>query len=400
MKIGIIREGKKPPDSRVTITPTQCASLVKQGYDITVQPSEGRCYSDQAYRDQGVAVHEDIMDCDVLLGVKEVPIDQLIDGKTYFFFSHTIKEQSYNQPLLKACVDKGIRLIDYEVLTDDSRARLIAFGRFAGMVGAHNAMWTYAQRTGAYTLPRMHTLEDYAAAKAIYAETKLPPCKIALTGTGRVAGGAAEVLLDMGVKRISPIDFLLNTYDEAVFTQLNSFYYVRRKDGKVFDSAQDFYEHPELYESDFHHLHHIADIMINGIFWDNAAPAFFTLDDIKKEDWKIKVIADVTCDIAPITSIPTTVKATTIQDPVFGYHRYNDKVTVPYQPDTIDMMTIDNLPNEMPRDASEAFGGMFIEHILPELFEDSSEILERATITIDGGLGKHFDYLSDYLHGK
>lgn len=400
MKIGIIREGKTPPDSRVTLTPTQCATLTNQGYAITVQPSTGRCYTDQAYRDAGITVDEDIMDCDVLIGVKEVPIDQLIDGKTYFFFSHTIKEQAYNQPLLKACVDKGIRLIDYEVLTDDRKARLIAFGRFAGMVGAHNAMWTYAQRIGTFDLPRMNSLEDYAAAKAVYNDTSLPACKIALTGTGRVAGGAAEVLLDMGVKRISPIDFLLNTYDEAVFTQLNSFYYVKRKDGAVFDSAQDFYNNPDQYESDFHHLHGIADIMINGIYWDNDAPAFFTLDDIKKDHWNIKVIADVTCDIAPVTSIPTTIKASTIADPVFGYDRLTDKESAPYQANSIDMMTVDNLPNEMPRDASEAFGGMFMDHIIPELSKDSSAILERATITVDGGLGKHFDYLSDYLAGK
>lgn len=398
--IGVIREGKTPPDSRVPLTPAQCKLLVDRGYDLVVQPSAGRCYKDSEYEAAGIVLSEDLGDRDILLGVKEVPIDMLIPNKTYFFFSHTIKKQAYNQPLLKACVDKGIRLVDYEVLTGSNGGRVIAFGRFAGMVGAHNALWTYGQRTGTMQLPRMHTIPDYAAAKEVYQAIDIPPCKIVLTGTGRVAGGAAEVLQDMGITKVSPVDFLLNNYDKPVFTQLNSFYYVRRKDGAIFDTAEDFYKNPDLYESDFHHLHHIADIMINGIYWDNAAPAFFTLEDIKKADWSIKVIADITCDIAPVTSIPTTIKATTIADPIFGYDRFTDRQTTPHLDTSIDMMTIDNLPNELPRDASAAFGQMFVDHVLLELGKSTSELIDGATITRDGDLGKHFEYLRDYLNGK
>lgn len=400
MKIGIIREGKVPPDSRVPLSPDHCKSLIARGYDIAVQPSEGRCFSNPDYEQAGVPLQEDLTDREVLLGVKEVPIEMLIAGKTYFFFSHTIKEQAYNQPLLKACIEQKIRLIDYEALTDDRGVRVIAFGRFAGMVGAHNALWTYGKRTGTFGLPRMHALPDYAAAKEVYTDTHFPSCKIVLTGTGRVANGAAEVLEDMGIAKVSPIDFLLDTFDEPVFTQLNSFYYVQRKDGTVFDSAQDFYQNPQDYKSDFHHLHHIADIMINGIYWDNEAPAFFTLEDIKQPDWNIKVIADVTCDIAPVSSIPTTIEATTISDPVYGYDRSADMKTAPHQDGTIDMMTIDNLPNEMPVDASKAFGDMFVQHVLPELEKPASSLIERGTVTVDGRLAQHFDYLSDYLAGK
>lgn len=400
-KIGIIREGKTPPDSRVPLNPTQCKALLEKGYDIVVQPSQNRCFKDEDYVNAGVPLSEDLTDRDVLLGVKEVPIDQLIPNKTYFFFSHTIKEQSYNRDLLKAIVDKNIRLIDYEVLTTPKGARVIAFGKFAGMVGAHNGMWTYAQRSSLFYLPRMKDLLDYKEAKEVYAGLSLPPLKIVLTGTGRVSGGAAMVLEDMGVKKVSPMDFVTKDFNEAAFTQLNSFYYVQRKDGKVFDSALDFYQNPKDYTSDFDHFVSVADIFINGIYWDNDAPAFFTLDDIKKDNWNIEVIADVTCDIAPVSSIPTTIKASTIQEPVFGIDRISGKETKPYEAESIDMMTIDNLPNELPRDASTAFGKMFIEHVLePLMGDDPDDLILRATVAQDGALGPHFQYLTNYLAGK
>lgn len=401
LKIGIIREGKVPPDSRVPLDPAQCKSLLDKGIDLVVQPSEGRCYSDQDYRDAGVPLQEDLSDRSVLLGVKEVPIDQLIAGKTYFFFSHTIKEQAYNRDLLQAVVDKNIRLIDYEVLTNDAGARVIAFGKFAGMVGAHNGLFTYGQRTGSYSLPRMKDLRDYAEAKTVYANIDLPPMKVVLTGTGRVSGGAAMVLRDAGLKKVTPMDFVTETFDVPVFTQLNSFYYARRKDGEVFDDVRDFYKNPAEYESDFGHFHTEADIFVNGIYWDNDAPAFFTLEDIKRPDWRIKVIADVTCDIAPVSSIPTTLDASTIADPIFGYDRFTDQKVAPHQAASIDMMTIDNLPNELPRDASSAFGDMFVTHVLDALTGKSdAALLDRATIARDGDLGANFEYLRDYLEGK
>ena len=400
LKIGIIREGKTPPDSRVPLSPTQCKQLIDKGLDLVVQPSPGRCFTDEDYKAQGIPLKEDLSDRNTLLGVKEVPINQLIADKTYFFFSHTIKEQAYNQKLLKAVIDKNIRLIDYEVLTNDKGARVIAFGKFAGMVGAHNALWTYGQRTGEPTLPRMKDIYDYAAAKQVYNKTNLPAVKIVLTGTGRVAGGAAMVLEDMGIKKVRPLSFVTDHFDYPVYTQVNSFYYAKRKDGKVFDSVQDFYNNPKEYQSDFHHFLPHADIMINGIYWDNDAPAFFTREQMQAPDWNIKVVADVTCDIAPVSSIPATLKASTIADPVFGYDANTDKETAPYQADKVDMMTIDNLPNELPRDASQAFGEMFIEHVLEELKKETSTLIERGTVAVDGKLGSHFGYLTDYLNGK
>ena len=400
MKLGIIREGKNPPDSRVLLNPAQCKTLIDNGVDLTVQSSYVRCYKDADYAEYDVPVVEDMSDRDILLGVKEVPIDMLIPHKTYFFFSHTIKAQVYNQPLLRAIVDRNIHLIDYEVLTNEKNARVIAFGKYAGMVGAHNALWVYGNRTGTISLPRMNALYDYKAAQNIYNDISIPNVKVVLTGTGRVANGAASVLEDMGFTKVRPIDYVTKSYDTPVFTQLHSFFYAKRKDGQEFDSVQNFYNNPKEYESDFDHFLPMSDIMINGIYWDNDAPAFFTKEQMKTSLFNIQVIADVTCDIAPLSSIPSTIRASTIADPVFGYDPQSGKEVAPYQTNGIDMMTIDNLPNELPRDASTAFGEMFITHVLPELQKNNSEMLTKASITKDGDLGPHFEYLRSYLNGK
>ncbi len=397
MKIGVIREGKVPPDSRVTLTPKQSEQVnSRENVDIYIQPSPIRCFPDQDYINSNAVLQEDLNSCDVLLGVKEVPIDQLVENKTYFFFSHTIKKQSYNKKLLLAILQKNIRLIDYEVLTNDSGKRLIAFGKFAGMVGAHNGIMTYGARTGAYTLKRIKDCVDYKEAKQIYKELNLPAIKVVLTGTGRVGNGAALVLDDMGFQKVDPSDFLSKTFDGPVYTQLQCSDYAARTDGSDF-TKEDFYKRPELFKSIFEPYTKVSDIMINGIYWDNNAPAFFTQEDMTKDEYNIKVIADVTCDIAPISSIPSTIKASTIADPIFGFDPSTGKEIPAFQDNGIDMMTIDNLPNELPRDASTAFGEQFITYILDELLKEDSPVIKRATIAENGELGPHFQYLKDWV---
>jgi saccharopine dehydrogenase (NAD+, L-lysine-forming) len=400
MKIGVIREGKLPPDSRVPLTPEQCVFLNKSGkVQIVVQPSPNRCFKDEDYQKAGISFQDDLTDCDVLMGVKEVPMEQLIPHKTYFFFSHTIKKQSYNRDLLLSILEKNIRLLDYEVLTNEKGQRLIAFGKFAGIVGAHNGVMTYGNRTGEFKLKRMKDCHDYAEAKAIYKTLELPPMKIVLTGTGRVANGAAQVLKDMDIEQVSPADFLEKEFQQAVFTQLDCVDYAAQKNGNTFD-LQDFFQNPQNYESIFAPYTQASDLLINGIFWDNRAPAFFTKEDMKESDFRIKVIADVTCDIAPVASIPSTLRASTIANPVFGYDPVAEAEAFPYQENVIDMMTIDNLPNELPRDASQAFGEQFIEHIFQELLvQKEGGVIERASVTENGDLGKSFEYLRDYVKG-
>jgi len=398
--IVLIREEKSPSDSRVVLTPKQCRTLLEQGYDIHVQRSDVRAYTDQEYADADVPLVDEVRAFDILIGVKEVPISNLIPKKTYFFFSHTIKEQAYNRRLLQTAIERHIRLIDYEVITNDNNQRLIAFGKFAGMVGAHNGLWVYGKRTGAFELPRMFESRDYEEVKSFYKKLQVPALKIVLTGTGRVAYGAAMVLDDMNIKRVNALDFFNSGFDAPVYTQLSSFYYASRKDGKVYDDVTDFYNHPQDYESIFHHFAKQSDIFINGIYWDNKAPAFFTIKNMTKDNFKIKVIADVTCDIAPTSSIPSTLRATTIKDPVFGFDPKSKSEIEAFQKHGVDMMTIDNLPNELPRDASEAFGNMFIEHVLPELSKDHSSLLDRATICQNGQLTDPFGYLQNYVDGK
>ncbi len=400
MKIGIIKEGKTPPDSRVPLDPQQCRQLIDKGIDIVVQKSDVRCYPDQDYIDAGVPMSDDMSDREILLGVKEVPIDLLLNDKTYFFFSHTIKEQAYNQKLLQAIVDKRIRLIDYEVLTDSEGRRVIAFGKYAGMVGAHNAIWTYGMRTNLFSLSRMKDMYNYKQAKESYNKIEIPNIKIVLTGTGRVSNGAAQVLNDMGLQKVSPDDYITKSYSYPVYAQIDIFNYAKRKDQKRFDDKNDFFDHPEKYESDFEQFLPMSDVMINGIYWDNAAPAFFTVDQMRRSQFGIKVIADVTCDIAPVSSIPSTLRASTIEDPVFGFDPATGEETAPFQPNVVDMMTIDNLPNEMPRDASTAFGDMFIEYVIPQLKDPQSQMIDKATIAVDGNLGSHFEYLRSYLEGR
>lgn len=396
MKIGIIKEGKVPPDSRVSLTPQQCKqAMLDFPVEIVVETCPTRCYKDEEYQHAGILVTEDISDCDILMGVKEVPIRQLIPNKTYFFFSHTIKKQAYNRKLLWAILDKKIRMIDFEALKDDNENRLIAFGRFAGMVGAHNALWVYGQRTGAFSLPRMKDFHDYQEATEFYETLQIPAIKIVLTGTGRVANGAAEVLRDMGVQEVNPTDFLEKAFPKAVFTQLSSHHYLSRKNGSPFVKSY-FHEQPNRFKSNFAPYWKVADVMINGIYWDNNAPAFFTTEEMTNPEFNIQVIADITCDIAPVASIPATLKSSTIADPVFGFDPRTGKETAPYLPNSVDMMTIDNLPNELPRDASESFGNQLLTHILPELFLAKSQIIEHATIAKDGHLTRYFRYLADY----
>lgn len=400
--LGIIREGKVPPDARTPLSPQQCLDVMQQfpRVEIRVQPSPVRAFKDEEYRSAGVIVQEDMSECEILLGVKEVPIRELISGKTYLFFSHTIKKQAYNQPLLRAILDKGIRMIDYEVLTDDRGVRLIAFGYYAGVVGAHNGLWAYGLRTGLFSLPRMNTCHDYEEVCAVYQQTSFPPMKVVLTGGGRVATGAVRTLEDMGFKRISPEDFLTQPAQEPVFTQLHAADYVRHKDNRPFDK-KDFYANGSDYVSTFAPYAAAADIFLNCIYYDKKAPAFFTTGEMQQSSFKIRTIADITCDIMPGSSVPSTIRPSTIADALYGFDPFANAECPLYAPQGIDIMAIDNLPSELPRDASVFFGDQLIKNILPELLQGrDSDVIRRGMVAENGQLGPHFDYLSDYAAGK
>ncbi len=400
MKIGILREEKFPRDSRVPLTPSQCKFLMERNpeVEVFVQPCNYRCFTNEEFNYQDIVLQEDLSDCDVLLGVKEVPPALLLEGKTYFFFSHTIKKQTKNQKLLQTILTKNVRLIDYECLTDKMGKRVIAFGRWAGIVGAYHAIRMMGFRTSRYRLRQMIDCLNFAEAQKELEKLDLPNWKIVLTGSGRVAEGAMFMLDVIGIKKVSPYDFCYHQFEEPVYTQLQSadMYY---KEGQEKFDRTDFHTHPQNYRSSFYPFTKVADVMINGIYWDKRMPAFFTKEQMKEKDFRIRTIADITCDIAPNASIPSTLYASSIADPYYGYNPNTGELTQTFQDESIDIMAIDNLPNELPRDASEDFGNMIVTRIIPEILkEEKSEMLHRATIANKGELNELYSYLSDYVN--
>lgn len=398
LKIGIIREGKNPPDKRVPFTPTQTEEIEQRfpHIKVVVQKSPVRCFNDKEYEALGVAVADDVSYCDVLMGIKEVPVDQLVASKTYLFFSHTIKKQPYNKKLLQEILKKRIRLIDYETLTDRLGNRVVAFGRFAGIVGAYNALWTYGKKYNAFSLRRAFECFDVNDLKLELRKANLPPVKIILTGAGRVGKGAMETLDTAGIRKVSPADFLNHTFHEPVYVQLGSGDYHVRKEGGHFN-REEFHKNPERYRSDFLKFTHAADMLIAGAFWNPKAPVLFTREDMQSPRFKISIIADITCDIGG--SIPSTKKASTIVEPLYDYDPVTDSVEPALShPDRVTVMAVDNLPCELPRSASEEFGRDLIDKILPLFLNDDPDaILQRATITKGGELTDPFAYLSDYV---
>ena len=398
IRIGLIREGKIPIDRRVPLAPVsaQYINQTVSNVEVVCQSSPHRAFTDQEYADVGVSVVSDVSDCDILMGVKEVPIDQLIPGKTYFFFSHTIKKQEYNRSLLQAIMEKQITLIDYECLTNSTGNRLLAFGRYAGIVGAYNTIWAYGQRYRLFNLARAKDCFDLEQLQLEFVKVMLPPVKIALTGGGRVAKGAMEVLMGMGIRRVSPMQFLEQDYDEPVFVQLNARDYHVHKEGLEFN-RRGFFVNPEDYQGGFLPFARQADILIAGAYWDPKAPVLFSANDVLKPDFKIKVIGDITCDIEG--SIPSTKKASTIDEPLYDYNPSEDSVELSLSDEAnITVMSIDNLPGELPRDASLDFGEDFIQKVLPGLVQtEVDDIINRATITHRGALTNEFAYLQEFV---
>ena len=398
MTIGLIREGRIPPDKRVTFSPLQVEEIMQRFANVQVvsQQSPVRCFGDEEYTALDIPVVENIHVCDILMGIKEVQIPDLIPNKTYLFFSHTLKKQPHNKKLLQEVLKKNIRLIDYEVLRDTQGNRLVAFGRFAGIVGAYNGLWAFGKRMNLFSLRRAFECFDINDLKLELRKVKLPPIKIALTGAGRVAKGAMETLDTAGIRKVSPQDFLTQTFDEPVYVQLSSAEYHSRKEGGHFN-REEFHQNPERYISHFSDFTKVSDILLAGAYWNPMAPLLFTKQDMLSRDFKIKVIADITCDING--SVPSTKRATSIVDPLYDYDPADDSIHTPLSNDRfITVMAIDNLPCELPRSASEEFGRDIIDRILkPLLMEDSEGIIARATIAENGNLTSHFEYLRDYV---
>ena len=401
LKIGVIKEGKVPQDTRVPLIPKHLKKLKHdiRAFEVVVEPSEIRCYTDQEYTAQHIELSTRLDDCDVLLGVKEVPLDKLIANKIYLFFSHTIKEQPYNRKLLQEILRKNITLIDYEVLTNKAGARIVAFGRYAGLVGAYNGLLTYGKKYNLFKLRRAHECFDLEDLKTELPKVTLPPVKILVTGGGRVAGGAMEILDGAKIRKVSPDELLSREFEEPVYANLLPEAYNQHKEGRAY-TDQDFFTNPQDYEGNFIRFGEVADLLIASAYWDPEAPVLFTKEDVKAGRINLKVIADITCDIEG--SVPTTLRATTIAEPWYDYDKTTLTETAAFtSAENITVMAIDNLPNELPRNASEDFSRELSEQVIPLfLHGDKDDILKRATITREGELTENFAYLQRYVDGK
>ena len=400
MKFGILKERKNPPDRRVIFSPDELARLKQlyQGASIQVESSDIRVFTDEQYKTLGIEVTNDISDCDVLFGVKEVPLENLIANKAYFFFSHTIKKQPYNRQLLQAILEKNIDLYDHETIVDEHNRRLIGFGRYAGIVGAYNSIRAFGIKFELFKLPKAETLSGKEALITHLKRLVLPPLKFVITGTGKVGNGAKEILDAIKIKEVSVENYLTKTYTQPVYTQIDVLEYNKRKDGQVLDFT-DFYDNPQEYVSDFERFTKVSDICITGHFHANEAPVILTREMLQSKDCKIKIVADISCDVnGPIAC---TLRSSTIAEPLYGYLPSEDKEVDVFHPAAIVVMAVDNLPCELPKDASEGFGEMFMEHVIPAFFDgDKDGILQRAKITENGKLTPRFSYLQDYIDGK
>jgi len=395
LNIGLIREGKMPADSRVALTPAQCKWLHKNFTDVTikVQPSSTRCFTNKEYELAKVELNEDLSGCDVLLGIKEVPKEMLLPNKTYLFFSHTKKLQLYNQALFKKIIEQKITLIDYECIEHEDGARIIGFGFFAGIVGAHNGIMAYGNRTKTFNLKRVAASKDFRQLIHTYFGLKLPNIKIAVTGSGRVAHGVLEIMNLMGIHQVEPEDYLRRAFSYPVYVHLKGADLYEHIESKKY-AREDFHNNPQNYTCLFKQFLPQTDILMNGVYWEKNIPRLFEMEDLKSADFRIKTIADITDDTGG--SVPCNIGNATIDEPVYGVDKTSFNKTAPYEENSIDIMAVGNLPNELPRDASRYFGEQLIKFVLDDIRLGGSVTLDKATLVKNGALTNEFSYMKEY----
>lgn len=393
LTIGLIKEGKVPADNRVALTPDQCKWLKETGLvHIIVEASDTRCFSNTEYKKAGIEIADNISNCDILLGIKEVPTAQLLNDKIYLFFSHTKKKQTSNQQMFHAMMDKNITLLDYECLEHEDGQRIIGFGFFAGIVGAHNGMMAYGKRTGLFDLGRVYEVKDYRELIHTYFGLKVPNIKVAVTGSGRVAHGIVEIMNLMGITEVEPDEYLEKKFSYPVYVQLKGQDLYTHKELKTY-KREHFHEHANEYRSRFLPYTHSTDILMNGVYWETNMPRLFEQEDIN-ESFVIQTISDITDDTNG--SVPINLGDQTIANPVYGVNKKTLEKTNAFDAGSIDVIAVGNLPNELPRDASMYFGEQLLKHVLPDLLKGGNEMINRATILKKGKLTERFLYLSDY----
>lgn len=424
--IGIRKEDKNVWERRVPLIPGHVKKL-KSEFDITtlVEPFERRTFTDNEYKEAGAEVTPDYNDAPVIFAVKEIPIKLLQKDKTYIFFSHTIKGQDYNMPLLKKIMDLGCTLIDYETMTDENGRRVVFFGKYAGYAGMIDTLHGLGKRlnlsgieTPFLQIKPAYEYRDIEEAKQHVKQvseeikekglpTEVSPLVFGFAGYGNVYKGAAEVFDLLPFEEVTPEE--LSDMDEesgkivkVVFKEKDM---VKHKDGNPFE-LQDYYSNPENYVSAFSKYLDNIDVLINAIYWDDRYPVFVTKKYLKenKDNLKLKVIGDITCDIDG--AIEITYKSTPSDNPAFVYNPATDKYTDGYAGKGVVNIAVDNLPAELPRDASTGFSNalnVFVPGIvnadMDKSFEDAGydPVIKRAVIVYKGKLTPDYQYLEEYL---
>ena len=398
MKIGLIRETKTPADSRVALSPEQMASLQQRypEHHFVAQASPTRAFTDDEYRQHGIPVVEDVQDCDILFGIKEVDINALLPDKHYIFFGHFAKMQAYNRPLLQTLMAKHITFTDYEYLVDEQNRRVCAFGWWAGVVGTYYTLRGYGLRHHLYTLPKPDRRFTMEMLVENLSSITLPKIKLLVTGNGRVSQGAQFILDKIGAVRVDEHTFLSTpAVDRLTYTVADADRLVARCDGGTF-SWDHFTKNPQAYRSDFHKWARQADVLLCGHFWTPEAPVYLSEEDLRAEDMRIRFIGDITCDIQG--SIRSTLRPATHEAPYYDYNPATGLEEPAFSNENnITVMAVDTCPNALALDTSAYFGDMLIQHVLPELLEGkSSDVIRRGTILEKGLLTPHFDYLESF----
>ena len=402
MKIALIKETKIPVDNRVALSPKQVADLNKKypSHQIVVQSSDIRAFSDDEYWEQGVSVVNDVSDCDVFFGIKEAKLESLIPHKQYFFFGHFAKMQEYNRPLLQTLMQKGITFYDYEYLVDDNNLRVCAFGWWAGVVGVYYTLRGYGIKNKLYELPKPDHRFTLNKLIETLKSIELPQVRLLVTGAGRVSHGAQYVLDAIGAKRMDEKDYLSDKPISSLsFCVADIDCLVKRKDGSLF-SFKDFLSNMPAYESDFIRWAQKTDVLLCCHYWEPEAPVYLSEEDLRREDLRIRMIGDVTCDIKG--SVKSTIRSSTHDAPFFDYNPVTEQEEPAFSSSkNITVMAVDTCPNALAMDTSEYFGEMLTKHVVePILSGEASEVVNRSRILKDGELTSRFDYLTAFAKMK
>ena len=401
--IGIIKESR-PDENRAPLVPEHIEKLKSKypNLNIIVQPSKKRCFSDEEYKNKGAEINEDLSNCSIIFGVKEIDTDVLINNKTYVFFSHTYKlnKETLNnaqgtpgmdkKELLKSVLEKKIKLIDYENIRDKNSSRYLGFGRFAGIVGCYNTLNLCLENYNKQPLARAHRINNYQRLIDNLKNLYFPKMNILVTGDGRVAKGVIEVLKETNIKEVSKEMFKNNNFDYPVFCNLETKDYVESNLNKEFD-LNHFIQYPKEYKSCALQYLKLTDVFISAHYWDPASPKIFEIKDLEKLG-DLKVIGDITCDVDG--SVPTTIRSSTIDNPNFYIDKKTFKETVD---EGLAIMAVDNLPSELPRDSSKEFGDGIVREVIPYILNEDDGRILNATITLNGSFLKKYNYLNDYI---